>query len=112
VEASEESWDRVTTVNLKSMFLTCKSVLPHMAKQQSGAIVNISSITGIRHLGVPYVSYSATKAAVLQLTQSIALQYAEKNVRANAILPGLMNHRTTEARLRGRRRGKDDRTPE
>ena len=91
VEANEESWDRVVAVNLKSMFLTCKFVLPHMEEQGGGAIVNISSIAGIRYLGVPYVSYSATKGAVLQLTQSIALQYAEKNIRANSILPGLMN---------------------
>ena len=62
-----------------------------MEEQGGGAIVNISSIAGIRYLGVPYVSYSATKGAVLQLTQSIALQYAEKNIRANSILPGLMN---------------------
>ncbi len=90
VEASEESWDRVVAVNLKSMFLTCKYTLPHMEKQ-GGVIVNISSIVGIRYLGVPYASYSATKAAILQLTQSIALEYAEKNIRANTILPGLMN---------------------
>ncbi|MCH2203011.1 MAG: SDR family oxidoreductase [Fuerstiella sp.] len=90
VESSEESWDRVVAVNLKSMFLTCKHTLPHMEKH-GGAIVNISSIVGIRYLGVPYVSYSATKAAVLQLTQSVAMQYAEKNIRANTILPGLMN---------------------
>ncbi len=91
VETSEERWDRVNDVNLKSMFLTCKYVLPHMEKQGSGAIVNISSIVSIRWLGVPYVSYSATKGAVNQLTQTIALQYAKKNIRANAILPGLMN---------------------
>ncbi len=91
VEASEESWDRVVAVNLKSMFLTCKYVLPHMVTQGGGVIVNISSIVGIRYLGVPYVSYSATKAAILQLTQTVALEYAEKNIRANAILPGLMN---------------------
>ena len=90
VETSEESWDRVVAVNLKSMFLTCKFTLPHLEKQ-GGVIVNISSIVGIRYLGVPYVSYSATKAAILQLTQSIALEYAEKNIRANTILPGLMN---------------------
>ncbi|MCH2210422.1 MAG: SDR family oxidoreductase [Fuerstiella sp.] len=90
VESSEESWDRVVAVNLKSMFLTCKYTLPHM-EQHGGVIVNISSIVGIRYLGVPYVSYSATKAAVLQLTQSVALQYADRNVRANTILPGLMN---------------------
>ena len=91
VEASEESWDRVNDVNLKSMFLTCKYVLPHMEKQGGGAIVNISSVAGIRWLGVPYVSYSATKGAINQLTQSIAIQYARKNIRANSILPGFMN---------------------
>ena len=91
VEVSEESWDRVNTVNVKSMFLTCKYTLPHMEKQGAGAIVNLSSIAGIRHLGVPYVSYSATKAAIIQFTQSVALQYAAKNIRANSILPGLMN---------------------
>ena len=52
---------------------------------------HISSISGIRYLGVPYISYSTTKAAIMQFTQAVALQYAEKNIRANAILPGLMN---------------------
>lgn len=91
VDASEESWDRVNNVNLKSVFLTCKYVLPHMEKQGGGSIVNISSIAAIRYTGVPYLSYSSTKAAVLQLTQSVALEYAERNIRANAILPGLLN---------------------
>ena len=91
VEASLESWERVVSVNLTSMFLTCKYVLPVMEAQGSGAIVNISSITGIRYLGIPYVSYSVTKGGVLQLTQSIALEYAERGIRANSILPGLMN---------------------
>ena len=91
VETSEESWDRVCNVNLKSMFLTCKAILPHMERQGGGAIVNISSVVGIRYLGIPYISYSATKAAIIQFTQTVALQYAEKNIRANSILPGLMN---------------------
>jgi NAD(P)-dependent dehydrogenase (short-subunit alcohol dehydrogenase family) len=91
VEISEETWDRVMAVNLKSMFLTCKYVLPHMEKQGGGVITNISSIAGIRYTGVPYVTYSTTKAGILGFTQSIALQYAEKNIRANSILPGLMN---------------------
>lgn len=64
VEASEESWDRVMKVNLKSMFLTCKCVLPYMEKQRYGSIVNISSIAAII---VPYpaVSYTASKAGII-----------------------------------------------
>ncbi|MGF1611719.1 MAG: SDR family NAD(P)-dependent oxidoreductase [Kiloniellales bacterium] len=91
VEASEESWDRVMAVNVKSMFLTCKHVLPVMQRQGKGAIVNVSSIAAIRWTGVPYISYSASKAAVVQFTRSIALQYAAEGIRANSILPGLMN---------------------
>ena len=91
VEASEESWDRVLDVNLKSMFLTCKHVLPVMERQGGGVLVNIASIAGIRDTGVPYVSYSASKGAVIPFTRSVALQYAKKGIRANAILPGLMN---------------------
>ena len=70
VEASEESWDFVNNVNIKSIFLTCKYVLPQMEQQGGGAIVNISSIAGIRWLGVPYISYSTTKGAIRQFTQS------------------------------------------
>ena len=91
VETTEDSWDRVNDVNLKSMFLTCKQVLPHMARQGKGAIVNIASVSGIRWLGVPYISYAATKAAVIQFTRVIALQYARSGIRANSILPGMMN---------------------
>jgi len=90
VETSEESWDRVINVNLKSVFLTCKYVLPHMEKQKYGSIVNISSVAGIM---VPYpaVSYTASKAGIISLTRDIAIQYAKKGIRANAILPGFID---------------------
>jgi len=101
VETSEESWDRVNDVNLKSMFLTCKHALPHMERQGKGAIVNIASISGIRWTGVPYVSYSATKAAVIHFTRVVALQYARAGIRANSILPGLMNTPMVHASLVG-----------
>jgi len=84
VETSEESWDRVNDVNLKQ-------VLPHMERQGKGAIVNIASVSGIRWLGVPYISYAATKAAIIQFTRVIALQYARSGIRANSVLPGMMN---------------------
>jgi NAD(P)-dependent dehydrogenase (short-subunit alcohol dehydrogenase family) len=96
VEASEESWDKVMQVNTKSMFLTCKHVLPVMEAQfardgKGGAIVNLGSIAGIRWLGVPYISYSASKAAISQFSKTVAMQYAAKGIRCNTILPGLMN---------------------
>ncbi len=101
-EVSEAEWDRVHAVNLKSMFLTCRAVLPVMERNElrvdadgrplgRGAIVNVSSVSGIRWTGVPYITYSVTKGAVLPLTRSIALEYAGRSIRANAILPGLMN---------------------
>jgi len=73
------------------MFLTCKQVLPHMERQGKGAIANIASVSGIRWLGVPYISYAATKAAVIQFARVIALQYFRSGIRANSILPGMMN---------------------
>ena len=91
VELSEEDWNRVNDVNIKSIFLTCKYVLPHMERQGRGAIINISSLASICDNGTPYVSYSASKAAVNQLTQSVAMQYAKKSIRVNCILPGYMD---------------------
>ena len=90
-ETSEEDWDRTMNVNLKSMFLTCKYALPYMEKQKSGCIINISSITAIRSLTYPSIAYSVSKAGVNALTREIAVQYAAKGIRVNAILPGLMN---------------------
>ncbi|MBM3532119.1 MAG: SDR family oxidoreductase [Alphaproteobacteria bacterium] len=90
-EITEEEWDRVLSINLKSLMLTCRRVLPLMAAQGKGAIVNISSIAGIRDSGVPYITYSTTKGAILAFTRTIALQYAKKGIRANCVLPGLMN---------------------
>ncbi|MEM7222124.1 MAG: SDR family oxidoreductase [Pseudomonadota bacterium] len=91
VEATEESWDRVMAVNIKSMFLTCKAVVPIMLEQGGGAIVNIASIAAIRWLGVAYASYTASKGAVVSFTRALALEYAARGIRANAILPGLMH---------------------
>ncbi len=90
VELPEKSWDRVLDVNLKSAFLTMKHVIPLMVVEGGGSIINISSVAGIRWTGVPYSSYYASKAALLHLTRTTAVEYASKRVRVNAILPGLM----------------------
>jgi NAD(P)-dependent dehydrogenase (short-subunit alcohol dehydrogenase family) len=91
IEASEESWDRVMAVNLKSVFLACKHVLPVMKAQRKGAIVNISSIAAIAINDYPYFSYYASKSGLNHLTRALALRYAPFGIRANAIMPGLMD---------------------
>ncbi|TMV54696.1 SDR family oxidoreductase, partial [Thioclava sp. BHET1] len=91
VEMSEEAWNRIIAINQTGVFLACKHVLPVMAAQQSGAIVNIASAAALRWIGFPYAAYTASKAAVIALTQNIALQYARQGIRANCVLPGLMD---------------------
>ncbi len=90
VEIEEDEWDRVMAVNLKSCFLAMKHVIPVMQRQGGGAIVNISSVAGIRYTGVPYSTYYASKAAMNHLTRTTAVQYAPQHIRVNAVLPGLM----------------------
>jgi NAD(P)-dependent dehydrogenase (short-subunit alcohol dehydrogenase family) len=89
VHLTEEVWDRIHTVNLKSMFLTCKYVLPVMRRQHGGAIINISSIASVCSVGL--LAYKTSKAGVNALTQSLAIGNAAYGIRVNAILPGLMN---------------------
>ena len=86
---AEPSWDRIMAVNLKGMFLSSRSVLPIMREQRSGSIINISSIAAICSTGI--VAYKTSKAGVNALTHQIALENAKYNIRANAIMPGLMN---------------------
>jgi NAD(P)-dependent dehydrogenase (short-subunit alcohol dehydrogenase family) len=89
VNLKEEDWDRIYNVNAKSMYLTCKYVLPYMEGQGSGSIVNISSIASV--CATPMLAYMSSKAAVNALTHSIAFMYAGKGIRVNCIMPGLMN---------------------
>ena len=89
IETPEEEWDKVMTINVKSMFLTCKYAVPVMLKQGGGAIINIASMGAIR-TALPSVAYNTSKAAVLGFTREVAVTYAAKGIRCNAILPGLM----------------------
>lgn len=86
---TEDAWDRIMSVNLKGMFLTSRSVLPLMREQRRGAIINISSIAAV--CSTTIVAYKTSKAGVNALTHQMALENAKYNIRANAIMPGLMN---------------------
>jgi NAD(P)-dependent dehydrogenase (short-subunit alcohol dehydrogenase family) len=88
-EITTEAFDRIVAVNLRGLVLTCKHILPVMRSQMSGVIVSISSIAA--WADYPYVAYKSTKAAVVALTQQIAIQNANYGIRANVILPGLMD---------------------
>ena len=85
----EAAWDQILQVNLKSVILPCKHVLPVMRRQQSGAIVNVSSIAAV--CATPIVAYKVSKAGINAYTQSLAVGNAKHGIRANVIMPGLMN---------------------
>ena len=91
VSTEEADWDLVNDVNLKSVYLVCKQVVPIMEAQGKGSIVNIASVAAHRWTGISYASYYASKAAVVALSRSIALEFAAKGIRCNSVSPGLMN---------------------
>ena len=88
-EITEEAFDRVVAINLRGCVMAVKHVLPVMRAQRSGVILTISSLAAYEDY--PYVTYKATKAAMIAYTQQIAIQNAEYGIRANCILPGLMD---------------------
>ena len=81
-------WDKVFRINLISMLIVIKKILPNMKKNKFGSIVNISSIDALSGDDKPQEAYGASKAAMIRLSKSIAIQYANKNIRSNSILPG------------------------
>ncbi|MBU2664099.1 SDR family oxidoreductase [Actinoplanes bogorensis] len=89
-ELSLEQWRRAVAINLDTVFLGAKYALPHLVATR-GTMINVSSVASIRWTGYPYPAYSAAKAAVNQLTQSLAILYADTGVRVNAILAGLID---------------------
>lgn len=107
VEMSEEVWDSQIDYNLKSVFLTCKHVLPHMVAAGQGAIVNMASTSGLRWTGSAQIAYAATKAGVIQMGRVMAVQYAKQNIRVNTVVPGQLHTPMVEARLAGQRAGGD-----
>ena len=98
-ETDLESWNAAVTINLTSAYLTCRHTLPHMLDAGRGVVINVSSLASIRDTGYLYPAYSAAKAGVNQLTVSLALTYADRGIRANAILPGLIDTPLVSGRL-------------
>jgi NAD(P)-dependent dehydrogenase (short-subunit alcohol dehydrogenase family) len=84
-------WNATFARNVTSAMLTCRAVVPVMESHGGGAIVNIASIAGIRHLNVPTAVYSATKGAMIEFTRNIAIEHAGSGVRANCVLPGYID---------------------
>jgi len=88
-DITEEAFDRIVAINLRGMVMACKHVLPVMRAQKSGVILGISSVAAVENY--PYVTYKATKAAMIAYVQQLAIHEAGNGVRANVILPGLMD---------------------
>jgi NAD(P)-dependent dehydrogenase (short-subunit alcohol dehydrogenase family) len=101
VAMTEDVWDAQMDLNLKTAFLGCKYVLPIMERQQSGVVVNISSIAGLRqHVdGRVNVAYSSTKAGLIGFTNSVAMKYVKKGIRCNTVVIGVMHTPLVEQRL-------------
>ena len=104
-EITEEAFDRICAINLRGAVMACKHVIPVMRAQGAGVIITISSLAAWEQY--PYVTYKATKAAMIAFTQQVAIQNAEFGIRANVILPGLMDTPMavdTRARVSGKSR--------
>ncbi len=97
-EISEEDWDRMIDVNLKSVFLCSKAVIPEMLKQGKGKIINVASIAGF--VGFDKIShYCASKGGIIALTKAMALEYAPKKINVNCVAPGVIKTKMTEPML-------------
>jgi NAD(P)-dependent dehydrogenase (short-subunit alcohol dehydrogenase family) len=95
---SEEEWDRAVAINVKSMYLFCHTVIPKMKAQGGGVILNTASATALRAV-VDRACYTATKAAVVGLTKSLALDYVRDKIRVNCLCPGTVETPSLEQRL-------------
>ncbi len=89
LELTEDAFDRVCAINLRGTIMACKQVIPVMRAQGSGAVINISSVAAYENY--PLVAYKATKAAMVAFTKQLAIENAAYGIRANVILPGLMD---------------------
>lgn len=91
LETTADDLDRIHAVNVRSLLLCAQQVLPGMVERRRGSVIAISSVAGMRYVGYPHLAYSVTKAAVTQFTRMIAQQYAPHGIRANTVVPGLID---------------------
>ena len=91
METSAEDFDHVHNVNVRSLLLSTQQVLPAMIERGRGSIIAISSVAGMSYVGYPHLAYSVTKAAVAHFIRMLAQQYAGNNIRANTVVPGLID---------------------
>jgi 3-oxoacyl-[acyl-carrier protein] reductase len=96
IRMSDEEWNKVININLTAVFLICKYSIKVMMKQDSGSIINISSIVG--HTGnFGQANYSSAKAGIIAMSKSLAKEYAKKNIRVNCISPGFIDTKMTKS---------------
>jgi NAD(P)-dependent dehydrogenase (short-subunit alcohol dehydrogenase family) len=107
IQLSEADWGRQLDINLTSVFLMCKHVLPLMEAKGAGAIVNIASTSGIRWTGAAAVGYAAAKAGVIQFGRVVGVEYAKKGIRINSVLPGQLHTPLVDAVLARNQSGGD-----
>ena len=88
---SLESWRRVQEINLTSVYLCCKYVLPHMRRQQKGSIINTASFVAVLGAATSQISYTASKGGVLAMSRELGVQFAREGIRVNALCPGPIN---------------------
>jgi NAD(P)-dependent dehydrogenase (short-subunit alcohol dehydrogenase family) len=91
IDTPEEAWDRVHDVNLKSVFLACKEVLPGMIERGAGVILNVSSTASLRWTTTEFIAYNSSKAALNHMSKVMARQYAPHGIRCNVIVPGMID---------------------
>lgn len=90
-DTSLEDWDRIQQVNVTSLLIALKLVVPVMRGQGGGAVVAVSSVAGMRYIGYPHLAYSVSKAAVTHFARMAAQQYASDGIRVNTVVPGLID---------------------
>jgi NAD(P)-dependent dehydrogenase (short-subunit alcohol dehydrogenase family) len=88
VETPEETWDRTMSINLKGVWLGCKFGIPAMLESGGGSIINVASFVALMGAATAQIAYTASKGAVLSMTREIAVEYARRGIRANALCPG------------------------